>query len=702
MTARLNRAGVRFVRLVLGGAVRSAGDLYQYEPERALMEEMDRVLASPPECVKTTRAERVHEPGRSAAPTGREVDVQSVGERDGRPTPTPKVYTQTFRLDRDAGVQLSKALPSWGDTSVQAYQLNILMEAKDGEIGGFMPDLFRHYPGDGVKILSLFAVALRKALYRKEAYLKNLLASVGADELIGNMVAEEGLILSISLTREIDDESGGEWSVRVSVRNAFLDGLCSVFLSVRAALSACTAEAQATKEAHSLASFPRRAGSSDATYIREFYRTFESFRTLWGPKWYAKMASALQGMLVHLALSLEPEKRYALVQLANKLLIDFAASKQVPVAKLAGVPEQSLAYLKPFASLPGVITDPMIISQAHDLILLSVVGALNQTDLIAPFFAYMNKSMLNGENMLSHYDEKQGMERIAQLAQGDVFAHAPAVLAVVHERETLATVGDSSHDARQDTVDQVAAMLKEFSLKIEESNAALRKDVERKNAESRQELAHFGTLVKHQMENMAPPDYKHAPRSTTVEFVDEVETVAAVADNTKYEKSPGRSRGPPGRRPVARNADGSIKPRLMDKPPTLWSEIQPSMRQTLALFGIKDNQDWIKRENDVCKLCGPDANHYWSRCVRVWASTPGGERLLGASRAAEMIRAAQANVPSTVAAVAYLFDAQNAEPSCYECVAEGSGAQLLDEQDQAACMLNFIRAICADYERSTQ
>jgi hypothetical protein len=348
----------------------------------------------------------------------------------------------------------------------------------------------------------------------------------------------------------------------------------------------------------------------------------------------------------------------------------------------------------------------MIISQAHDLILLSVVGAQNHTDLIAPFFAYVNKGMLNGENMLSHYDEKQGIERIAQLANGDVFAHAPAVLAVVHEREALATVGDGSHDARHETVDQVATMLKEFSkefsLKIEEGHAALRKDVERKNAENRQELAHFGTLVKHQMENMAPPEYRHAPKSQAVEFVDEVDTVAAVADNTKYERSPGRSRGPPGRRPVARNADGSIKPRLMDKPPTLWSEIQPSMRKTLALFGIKDNQEWVKRENDVCKLCGPDANHYWSRCVRVWASTPGGERLLGASRAAEMIRAAQANAPSTVAAVAYLFDAQDAEPSCYECVMEGSGAQLLDERDQPACMLNFIRAICADHDRSTQ
>jgi len=66
-----------------------------------------------------------------------------------------------------------------------------------------------------------------------------------------------------------------------------------------------------------------------------------------------------------------------------------------------------------------------------------------------------------------------------------------------------------------------------------------------------------------------------------------------------------------------------------------------------------------------------------------------------------MIRATQANVPSTVAAVAHLFDATGASDSkeCFECVVEGSGAQLLAAQEQPACMLNFIRAICADQNR---
>jgi hypothetical protein len=125
------------------------------------------------------------------------------------------------------------------------------------------------------------------------------------------------------------------------------------------------------------------------------------------------------------------------------------------------------------------------------------------------------------------------------------------------------------------------------------------------------------------------------------------------------------------------------------------------MKATLAMYGIKDQSEWIKREQEFCKLCGPEANHYWSRCVRIWASTSAGERLLGASRAADMIRATQTNVPSTVAAVAHLFDSTGSidAKECFECVVEGSGAQLLDEPEQPACMLNFIRALCMDQNR---
>ena len=35
----------------------------------------------------------------------------------------------------------------------------------------------------------------------------------------------------------------------------------------------------------------------------------------------------------------------------------------------------------------------------------------------------------------------------------------------------------------------------------------------------------------------------------------------------------------------------------------------------------------------------------------------------------------------------------------FECVMEGSEAQLLDDPEQPACILNFIRAICADQNR---
>ena len=376
------------------------------------------------------------------------------------------------------------------------------------------------------------------------------------------------------------------------------------------------------------------------------------------------------------------------------------------MAKLDGVPEQSFAYLSAFAALPGTVATPMVISQAHDLLLIHLVGMKNGVDLIAPFFQYLNRGFFQQEAQLSAYDPAQGLALIAAVAEGDAFEHtAPALLAVVHAQDPAPVLDGKIMQAETpSTIEaQLGKLLSDQGAKEEK----LRQDFTRMHGETRRELAHLGGLVRSQMDNLAPEEYQHArpepPRQQhRVAFNDQAEPgITAVVDGTRHERSPGRSRPAPGQRPAARNADGSIKPRLMHKPPTLWSEISPSMKATLAMYGIKDQSEWIKREQEFCKLCGPDANHYWSRCVRIWASTSAGERLLGASRAADMIRATQTNVPSTVAAVAHLFDSTGSSDAkeCFECVAEGSGAQLLDEPEQPACMLNFIRALCMDQNR---
>ena len=77
--------------------------------------------------------------------------------------------------------------------------------------------------------------------------------------------------------------------------------------------------------------------------------------------------------------------------------------------------------------------------------------------------------------------------------------------------------------------------------------------------------------------------------------------------------------------------------RLCDKPPTKYEDISPSVRNHLQKVGISDAADWKKVEQEQCGLCAPNADHWWSRCVKIWASTPKGFALLGQANAAKQL-----------------------------------------------------------------
>ena len=91
-----------------------------------------------------------------------------------------------------------------------------------------------------------------------------------------------------------------------------------------------------------------------------------------------------------------------------------------------------------------------------------------------------------------------------------------------------------------------------------------------------------------------------------------------------------------------RDTDGRIIMRLLDKPATIWREIDDTMKQHLGASGFKNEKDWQERGDTPCGLCGPDANHWWNRCVRVWGATDHGRRTLGVAKAAERVRQALA------------------------------------------------------------
>ena len=77
--------------------------------------------------------------------------------------------------------------------------------------------------------------------------------------------------------------------------------------------------------------------------------------------------------------------------------------------------------------------------------------------------------------------------------------------------------------------------------------------------------------------------------------------------------------------------------RLGDNPPTKYGNISPSVRNHLQEIGILDAAEWERRAEEQCDLCASNAGHWWSRCVKIWASTPKGFALLGQANAAKQL-----------------------------------------------------------------
>ena len=75
----------------------------------------------------------------------------------------------------------------------------------------------------------------------------------------------------------------------------------------------------------------------------------------------------------------------------------------------------------------------------------------------------------------------------------------------------------------------------------------------------------------------------------------------------------------------------------MDKPPTPWDDIPEHVKKMLSSLGMRDKAAWEAATNTPCGLCGPYANHAWSRCLKIFASPRRGEEVLGKMNAARQL-----------------------------------------------------------------
>ena len=123
----------------------------------------------------------------------------------------------------------------------------------------------------------------------------------------------------------------------------------------------------------------------------------------------------------------------------------------------------------------------------------------------------------------------------------------------------------------------------------------------------------------------------------------------------------------PRRRPPARDKDNKIIMRLTNKPATPWEALPDFLKPHLATYGIHDKAAWEAMAEKPCQICGPDADHWWSRCVKVWAATGPGQKFLGAAKASERVHEAMKRKGTATSTVSGLH-------ACVECALEVSGS----------------------------
>lgn len=179
------------------------------------------------------------------------------------------------------------------------------------------------------------------------------------------------------------------------------------------------------------------------------------------------------------------------------------------------------------------------------------------------------------------------------------------------------------------------------------------------------ELSHLALLSRTTAENTASPEMKHA---TNVRPAAGTMMAAIAADATRGLTAPAPARrdaprrGAPtsarfgdalkkrnlgtgagdrsgetrGSRPPRLNADGTIKMRLLDKPPTLFHDLTNDAKVVLATrIGAGSEAKFIEMGAQPCLLCKP-ADHLLHHCVKIWAATEAGQKWLGTTKAAEL------------------------------------------------------------------
>ena len=600
-------------------------------------------------------------------------------EPDDRTNTTPNLEKpESIRLGHIFSVELSGAMPKWTDEpAVQSFHLKLVRYLQTSAGRDILRALLHRVDCDCVSQLS-DAVLHQISISTRAMPLMNLYQmQASQDELHRACQRWEGWMrenFSLPLTN------------RAPPPKEILEGLMFAFYDIlllqRAIPHGSGSDAQARHEASRQCNRPRRNGISDAIWIKEVIDSLSGLLTLWGPSHSdILIKSELPGIFTHMVNEMtDPMMKQQVMRLAEDFIVGLAKSKGVSVEELYedsiqkretsfSSRRQGPAHVDGAVLLTGTHSNAVLkfFRSPHDLRKIVEMGQLQS-------FLLMLARDIVGRHLGSVIDDKTGkimndavLMVVPDPATGNAVSEWYPTLQNHHENMTAAVQDEKRlGEQLQLLTDNMAKFTQGLRDQQAADTACLTKQID--------SVAQHTELRKHSGMDWQPSG---------------VQAVGANPPNrnrTSWNRNStsqpdSRNERPRFPRPPRKDKDGNIIWRLTDKPATKWGDIPDWFKSMLAGFGIQHDEDWTARAEKVCLLCGPNADHWWSRCVKVWASTDAGQKYLGAAKASQRVQEAmKAKAPST--ATSTIEDVT----LCVGCTLEATR----DSSMEASSLVNWV------------
>ena len=482
-------------------------------------------------------------------------------------------YDRPPRLGHTLLAQLRsevKAMSDWHKShSIQLWLLRQILTFKNGMMQPHIKHLLYY---DGEEIFESIRLLVIEKITERFQMFTDMFVSPQALLLMGKVAENHGAILDSSFAAF----QSGELDMR-RVENAFVDGLCKLFLAIRSVPYAEDPELMARAEVRRLARLERQEQSTDAQWWTEVVRRYRNWVTLLGEQTMMLVASELRDFLPYVASLLKERSNVTLVMhLAGEFMEEVARSLGKTPEELLGsdlklttrpscVPalNPEIAKVRPIKSLLETVEDLRLI---HDVgMRLSSLGSTTRYNAIQMTQWFLDFTLkrvgetgvsatmsqnhaLTGENQLMLLTSGAATSGIMILGVSDVlmtsepwprvnehaYNHTPAAQAMALEYQESITQAASkqapplAHQTIPSTTmlasgasESLHALEKRLlaaegnlSKQLARQEADLARNREHHDAMHTQ-TAHLAELLRKQIENSAAPEMRHATRSST-------------------------------------------------------------------------------------------------------------------------------------------------------------------------------------------